>query len=654
VRSTLVLSWRVGVLALLIAMPVPAANVTVTVPPGDVSALRTAILGANQLPNVPGSTTIINVSGTYTLTQPLPNVTGSVVIVGNFAGSGGSPATRIEAGGAGFPAATVGGGGLLKLAGLEVSGFSVTGNGGAIRVTGGEFQASGVLFANNTATGDGGAVDFSGDATGSITDCTFTNNRAARGGGISTTSGTSVSLETSQLSNNTATVFGCDVNSDGNGGIAIGNSQLSGNCANVRVEDPRGPVTVTGSTIVAPSPGVAIDSTASATLANNAFLGGTVPRQSAAKVLCQDFGSGAFRSLGGNIATDASCFLNQPTDRPNTDPQLAAPGADGVIAPRDGSPALESGPSALLTLPNGSRRLPCGYKDLRGLGRPQDLNNDGIFACDAGVIEKQSGAAIGAPQTTAVYDPARVGEGTFIEMLDDNQVWVGTFTYTPAGGLAWFVGLGKAVGNSAVLDEMLVASGGVFGAAYDPNRVALTRVGGASFVFPTCEAVTRPGSFAFQAARGSGYEDQLSKSLRLTQVLPCTGAAPANSGRSGSFYSPSRAYEGIFVEWLSDGRVLLIWYTWDPQGRQFWTISDAVTVTGNRLTAQMIYASQPTRFGSNFNPGQIVFAPWGTVTLTYNDCNNVSFAYNSTVPGFGSGNYAYARLTQPRGGACAP
>jgi predicted outer membrane repeat protein len=647
-------SWCACLLALLVALPVEAANTVVTVAPGDVQGLRNAILGANQLPNVPGSTTIINVSGTYNLSQPLPNVTGSVVVVGAAPVAGGPPTTRIVASGAGFPAATVGGGGLLKFASLEISGFSVTGNGGAIQATGGSFQASGVLFANNTATGDGGAISFSGTGGGDATDCTFVNNRAARGGAISTTSSAPVRMEGAIARDNTATIFGCDGNSEGTGGLFISGTQLSGNCANVRIENQSGPVVVEGSTIVAPSPGVAIDSTGSMTLANNAIRGASLRQQGSDKTLCRDFGSGAIRSLGGNVADDATCFLDQPTDRPNTDPQLAAPDANGVIAPRDGSPAFESGGSTLLTLPGGQRRLPCGYKDLRGLGRPQDLNNDGIFACDAGVVEKQGGANIGAAQTTAVYDPARVGEGTFIEMLDNNQVWVGTFTYTPAGGLAWFVGLGKVVGNSAVLDEMLVASGGVFGAAYDPNRVVLSRVGGASFVFPTCEAVTRPGSFAFQAARGSGYEDQLSRSLRLTQVLPCTGAAPANSGRSGSFYSPSRAYEGIFVEWLSDGRVLLIWYTWDPQGRQFWTISDAVTVTGNRITANMIYASQPTRFGSNFNAGQIRFSPWGTVTLTYNDCNNVTFAYNSTVPGFGSGSYTYGRLTQPRGGACTP
>ena len=141
--------------------------------------------------------------------------------------------------------------------------------------------------------------------------------------------------------------------------------------------------------------------------------------------------------------------------------------------------------------------------------------------------------------------------------------------------------------------------------------------------------------------------------LRLTQVLPCSGAAPANSGRSGSFYSPSRAYEGIFVEFLDDGRVLLIWYTWDPQGRQFWTISDAVTVVGNRVTANMIYPAQPTRFGSNFNASQIVYASWGTVTLTYTSCDNVTFQYDSTVAGFGSGTYQYARLTRPRGTVCS-
>ena len=233
-RSFAVLFKRACLLAFLAAAPAVSADTTVDVAPGDITGLRNAILAANQLPGGPGNTTIINVSGTFNLTQPLPNVTGSVLIVATALGSS-TPRAQFVAAGAGFPAATVGSGGFLKIVGGVVSGFSVTGNGGAIQATGGEFRASGTVFSNNSASGDGGAIAFSGTATGGVTDATFDGNRAARGGGISTASSRSISIETSQLRNNTASVFGCDVNSDGAGGVFISGSQLNGNCPNARV-----------------------------------------------------------------------------------------------------------------------------------------------------------------------------------------------------------------------------------------------------------------------------------------------------------------------------------------------------------------------------------------------------------------------------------
>ena len=103
---------------------------------------------------------------------------------------------------------------------------------------------------------------------------------------------------------------------------------------------------------------------------------------------------------------------------------------------------------------------------------------------------------------------------------------------------------------------------------------------------------------------------------------------------------------------LPDGRVVVIWYTYDPQGRQFWTISSEATLSGNTITANMAYPAQTTRFGSNFNASQVQLALWGTLTLTYSGCNSMTVAYNSSVAGFGSGQYNYTRLTGIAGTTC--
>ncbi len=362
---------------------------------------------------------------------------------------------------------------------------------------------------------------------------------------------------------------------------------------------------------------------------------------------CNDFGSGAFNSLGYNIDIDGSCFLDHATDLPNTDP-LVVVDANGIPQPQPGSPVIESGPVDFV-----NNELPCIYKDLNGLGRPQDFDLDGVFTCDRGPVEVQGGPDIGAPQSAAFYDIDRNGEGAFVEILPDGRAVVSFYTYTLDGnGLVWLIGLGRVVGNSVVVDEMQRVSGGVFGANFDPDNIIRIPVGGLSLVFPDCDAIANPGRLNFTAMESSGLENLLHKANRLTSIVDCDGSTPAaNAHRSGAFYAPDRSGEGIFVQWLSDGRVVFVFYTFDTEGNAFWVINDAgkTTINGNTVTASMVYAEGKTRFGANFNPAEVILAAWGTITLTYTDDDNLTFDYDSSLAGFGVGTHAYTRLTNLAG-----
>jgi len=370
------------------------------------------------------------------------------------------------------------------------------------------------------------------------------------------------------------------------------------------------------------------------------------PRANSTKSLCHDFGIGTFISLGFNVDTDGSCALDQPTDLPNTDPMIVFD-ANGIPQPQPGSPLIESGPVNFT-----NNVLPCMYKDLNNLGRPQDFDLDGVFTCDRGPVEIQGGPDIGAPQTAAYFAANRSGEGAFVEILTGGRAIISFYTYSPDGlALAWLVGLGRVVGNSVVVDEMQRVTGGVFGAGFDPAKIVRTNVGGMSMVFPDCAANTHPGRLNFTAESTSGLEHLLQSASRLTFVVNCDGTKAVNADRSGAFFARARSGEGIFVQWLSDGRVVLVFYTFDANGNPFWTISDVdnTVVNGNTVTANMLYAEGKTRYGAKFNPAEVKLAPWGTTTLTYTGDKSLNFAYNSVVAGFGAGNHDYVRLTQPLG-----
>ncbi len=62
-----------------------------------------------------------------------------------------------------------------------------------------------------------------------------------------------------------------------------------------------------------------------------------------------------------------------------------------------------------------------------------------------------------------------------------------------------------------------------------------------------------------------------------SQMLPPPG--------SGSFYDDDRSGEGIFIQTLDAGRVLVSWYTYGPDGGQAWLIGEGV-ISGDRVTVE--------------------------------------------------------------------
>jgi hypothetical protein len=409
-------------------------------------------------------------------------------------------------------------------------------------------------------------------------------------------------------------------------------------------------------TFLVRSPGAATLAAGATRLVGNILRlgGGSAEKSGGAKNLCIDFGG--LQSLGGNLANDPSCNLFEQGDLVTQSLGLLPADADGTVGLAPNSPAIDRGPggTVLVAFPDKVRPLlPCGYRDIRGLGRPQDGKGDGQFRCDSGAWELQGGPDIGPAQTGIFFDPARNGEGHFVELFGDGKALISTFTYGMNGGMAWFLGVGEVVGNSVVVDEMIATTGGRFGAAFDPEAIVRERVGGASLVFPDCEAGAKPGHWAFQADQLlDAYEDVSARAVRLGSVVPCAGAPGALAHRSGTYYAPERSGEGIVVHYLPDGRAVLVFYSYTPQGQPFWAISGETTVQGNTLTAAMHFPSATTRFGRGFNAGQVSLAPWGTVTLTHTGCNTATFAYQSSMSGYGSGSHAYERLTQPAGTAC--
>ncbi len=248
---------------------------------------------------------------------------------------------------------------------------------------------------------------------------------------------------------------------------------------------------------------------------------------------------------------------------------------------------------------------------------------------------------------------ARDGEGNYVEILNDNVAVVYTFTYRPDGsGPAWFIGVGRIEGGSIVIDDLLRPIGASFGPGFDTNDIEYAPAGSMSMGFVDCESLGNGGAVTYSGHEGSGFERLLSRAGRLGQITGCGMDPVPNAGLSGSYFDVARDGEGIVVEWLTNGQVLVIMFTYDLSGNQFWVLGIG-TPDGDSVTMDAIYAADSTSWGSAFDPDEISLENWGTFSLDWDgECDSVEFGYNSVIPGFGSAVREYQSLSKLAGTEC--
>jgi len=269
---------------------------------------------------------------------------------------------------------------------------------------------------------------------------------------------------------------------------------------------------------------------------------------------------------------------------------------------------------------------------------------------------------IGPWASGSYFAPTRSGEGIILQFLADGTAIAFWFTYPlqgEPGEQAWLIAQGgSANGSRLVFSDVYRPIGARFGNAFDPGDVDLDRWGTLELAFADCNTVTL--SWVGPAAFGSGQRT-LTRLSALDELdcngtarkLTTTGARTADGMRakSGSWFVPARAGEGWILEELGDGRGVVYWFTYDPQGRQAWLFGIAQR---NGETYDVTDTLQPrgTRWGDAFDPAAVELRPWGRMTLAFDSCNALTVTYASTVDGYGSGTRNATRLTSLGSAPC--
>ena len=243
--------------------------------------------------------------------------------------------------------------------------------------------------------------------------------------------------------------------------------------------------------------------------------------------------------------------------------------------------------------------------------------------------------------TSAWFDPTHDGEGFLLEMLANNSAVMYWFTYNTEGEQDWYVAFGEVRGNRIVFPSLLRVSGGEFGPGFDPTKITEEVVGSASFLWTGCDE----GDMSYQIGAQHGRM-QIVRATHLMgldcgtpQMQPVSEAALL----SGSWYDPTHAGEGYNVEALEDGRVVVYWFSYDPEGKRRWFFGVGEIRDGKLAFDNMLTTSGGV-FGPDFDPTTVELKPWGSLELDLT-CEGGTATYSSTEEGFGSGVLNVTRLT---------
>jgi len=255
----------------------------------------------------------------------------------------------------------------------------------------------------------------------------------------------------------------------------------------------------------------------------------------------------------------------------------------------------------------------------------------------------------GAGHSAAWFDPARDGEGWTLEMLADGSALLYWFTYDELQRQRWLIGIGEVHGNRVEFPQMQVTSGGKFGPGFNPHDVVRTPAGSVTLVFDDCSS----GAFAYSAfGQAQVIEStKLSRTMRIDCDPPTGSVDDARALQSGSWFDPAFDGQGFSLQWMASGEALLVLYTYDADGNQFWMIGVGQS-DGDAVVFPSLTATRGARFGRGFDATAVERFDWGVLRLQLG-CDDGLAEFDSPLAGFGSGEFALKRLSSLTGLGCS-
>ncbi|MBY6205410.1 hypothetical protein [Halomonas denitrificans] len=249
-----------------------------------------------------------------------------------------------------------------------------------------------------------------------------------------------------------------------------------------------------------------------------------------------------------------------------------------------------------------------------------------------------------APVSGNWFEPLRSGEGCQLTREANGSLFILTCYVYRDGDQVWMIGTGGLGDGRIVVDDMVITEGADWGAAFDPDDVVRIPFGPVEMEFDDCNTAT-----VSMAPIVAGFEDVV---LPMQRIVPvdCAGGIPdpANATRAGNWFNPDRSGEGFQLAVEGSAGVHVITFYTYLDGEQVWLIGTG-TIQGDTIEFADTVITSGTGFGSNFDADDVVRTPFGTLTMTFSDCNNATIQIDSILPDFPDRTIDLTRIVQ---GAC--
>jgi hypothetical protein len=263
------------------------------------------------------------------------------------------------------------------------------------------------------------------------------------------------------------------------------------------------------------------------------------------------------------------------------------------------------------------------------------------------------------------FDPARSGEGIILQHLPNGRVLALWFTFaaaSEASDQAWMIASDGVLNQRTLrFPTVLQPKGGEFGDRFDPARVVGEPWGTLELEFTDCNTVLLRYAGPTRYGQGTRQLQRLSSLDQLgcdgARTLTESGARAANGlqSKSGAWFVPGRSGEGWLIEDLADGRSVVYWFTFSPEGRQAWLVGTGRRSSAGgsaRIEVSDVFVAGGARFGDAFRAADVRLTPWGSLQLTFTGCDQAEVRYQSSVAGYGSASRQATRLTSLTGAEC--